>query len=71
MFLSVFYQTILFCIDSKQKTVLFNLICKKNVFLFLWKNSKNSYKINQSQYHVINSDNMLQKRNTNKKKIPP
>ena len=41
------------------KTALSYLICKKPVFLFIrGKMSKNSYKINQSQYQVINSDYM-------------
>ena len=64
--LSVFYQIIVFRIDSKQKygSVLYS-ICK--IFFPLSPEpppQKKSLKINQSQHHVIDSDNMLQTRNT-------
>ena len=50
--------------EKKCGSVLFNLQ-EKHFFYFIEKIAKkNSHKINQSQYHVINSDNMLQMRNT-------
>ena len=53
---------------QNKKTALSYLICKKPVFsLNPGKMLKNSYKINQSQYRVINtcSDYMLHRKNTN------
>ena len=51
--------------DAGKNTALSYLIRKKNIFSFSRKiQQKISYKINQSQYHVNDRDNMLQIRNT-------
>ena len=64
MFIGVFYQIILFCnVIHNKKTALSYLICKKNIFSLSPKKAQNLYKINQ--YHVIDSDNILQMKNTN------
>ena len=66
MFLSVIYQIILFASIHNKNTALSYLIGKKFGFsLSPEKQQKNSYKINQSQFHVINSNNMPQMRKTN------
>ena len=51
--------------NKRYDPIIFNLQ-DKPLFSFFGKNSKKkSYKKNQSQYHVIDSDNILQMRNTN------
>ena len=52
--------------NKRYDPIIFNLQDKPFFFLSSEKTAKKkSYKKNQSQYHVIDSDNILQLRNTN------